>query len=130
MYREKLIEAGLLRPRTAAQDHERKSVLQRIAQGEFVEKDFRPIYCVYRSDDWRNHVVYENEYRCQDAEMIEDMLTSSEAYSLCRALNIKSPDLPRTERKDLPLPIYKICKAEEWDEWQRDMAQLSLEFKE
>lgn len=128
MYREKLIEMGLLHPRTVAQDHERKSVLQRIAQGENIEKDFRPIYCVYRSDDWRNHVVYEDEYRCKDAEMIEEMLTSGEAHSLCRALNAKSPDLPRTERKGVPLPIYKICKVAEWDEWKRKMQQLCLEL--
>ena len=127
MYRENLIAAGLLRQRDTAQECERDSVLQRLSQGEEIQKDFKPIYCVFRKDEFKNHVIYEGEFKCKNAELIENKLTSGEAWRLCNMLNIHAPDIQKTQ-KGYSIPMYGICKDTEWAEWDQEMKQLCIEL--
>ena len=120
-HKERLIAAGLYKPMTEYERSERDDKL-RIAKYDKKIKGI-PNWCVYRTDDWRNHI----EGKCKDAELIADRLYLGEAHMLVAVLGHGDPEQPpRPYPDDPPLCMYHITTMEEWERWVTRREQISM----
>lgn len=123
-HRERLIAAGLYKPLSDDSLYTRNSILQRMDAGENI-KD-APIFCVFRRDKPFAHIILDPPRRCEFAELIADKLYSYEAHRLCDRLNFHDPEQP-SGRSGHYLGMYGIAVREDWEQWEAESGQLSME---
>lgn len=126
-HRERLISNGLLHPFSMDEICRRNGLLKRIADGEKMDSDKKPIFCVFRADGAHKHIILTGDSCCKDAELIAEKLMFYEAFILCNKLNAKDTDLPLWHEKSAyRQELYKVCSIEEWNEWTARNAQMSI----
>ena len=122
-HRERLIEAGLFQPLSPEAVFQREYILERIAQGEKIGE--KPIWCIFRRDEWDRHVSTTYGKECRSAELIQDKLYHYEAQVKVDRLNNRDPEQPG--RQGAYLGMYGICTMPEWADWEDWHAQIGME---
>ena len=104
-HRQRLIESGLLVPLSNEEIARRNGILQHIAerraQGDKCKGVDVSEYCVFRTDKHNCHILFSDDRRCEDAELIADKLFYYEASHICHHLGIYDTEQPPRTLKGL-----------------------------